>query len=319
MGPLLLWLGSAAVVPTQTDHCASSEGLAWIRSGDHKKLETIMRGQRTDKARHHDYQEMYFRVLQPIAWRKCLGSTEAERTIRILEVGLGCDMPKGAGGSIAVWKEIFIPPLKLELHVMEYDEMCTKRWSERRPGESSGVGIHVGDQNSTMDLDRVYAEAGGKPFDVIIDDGSHLSEHQFTMLMRMIGRVSLGGAYIVEDLHSSCFNYPVNWRRRQVGKHVTSGMAAIGRIGGTADCMRTTRGSPSMYAHLSDWQKDLLMARAPFPELAPSVKHIGLWPAAAAIELSTVGPEAQGWLRLDTRVRTHRQKERGTGRSARSR
>jgi hypothetical protein len=42
-----------------------------------------------------------------------------------------------------------------------------------------------------------------------------------------------------------------------------------------------------MYAHVSDWKKRLIMGHAPLPELAPSVKHISLWPTAAVIELST--------------------------------
>ena len=310
---------------SHADQCASSDSLAWIRSGDHKKLEAIMMGQRTDKARHRRYQEMYFRVLEPIARRKCLGWTEAERTIRILEVGLGCEARNGPGGSVAVWKELFVPPLKLDLHVMEYDSVCSTRWSTK----SSGTRIHVGNQNSTADLDRVYAETGGQPFDLIVDDGSHLSEHQYTTAMRMIGRVAQGGAYIIEDLHTSCYNYSTNGRARNIrrmsdaarmsesprikqpsnlrrlaesnkkqkagpvkssnGKmdqqhQVAGDTTAIGRI---FDCMRTKRGSLSMYAHLSDWQTRLIMGHAPLPELAPSVKHISLWPTAAVIELST--------------------------------
>ena len=312
---------------SHADHCASSDSLAWIRSGDHKKLEAIMMGQRTDKARHRRYQEMYFRVLEPIARRKCLGWTEAERTIRILEVGLGCEARNGPGGSVAVWKELFVPPLKLDLHVMEYDSVCSTRWSTKSSG--AGTRIHVGNQNSTADLDRVYAETGGQPFDLIVDDGSHLSEHQYTTAMRMIGRVAQGGAYIIEDLHTSCYNYSTNGRARNIrrmsdaarmsesprikqpsnlrrlaesnkkqkagpvkssnGKmdqqhQVAGDTTAIGRI---FDCMRTKRGSLSMYAHLSDWQTRLIMGHAPLPELAPSVKHISLWPTAAVIELST--------------------------------
>ena len=309
---------------SHADQCASSDSLAWIRSGDHKKLEAIMMGQRTDKARHRRYQEMYFRVLEPIARRKCLGWTEAERTIRILEVGLGCEARNGPGGSVAVWKELFVPPLKLDLHVMEYDSVCSTRWSTKSSG---GTRIHVGNQNSTADLDRVYAETGGQPFDLIVDDGSHLSEHQYTTAMRMIGRVAQGGAYIIEDLHTSCYNYSTNGRARNIrrmsdaarmsesprikqpsnlrrlaesnkkqkagpvkssnGKmdqqhQVVGDTTAIGRI---FDCMRTKRGSLSMYAHLSDWQTRLIMGHAPLPELAPSVKHISLWPTAAVIEL----------------------------------
>ena len=82
-------------------------------------------------------------------------------------------------------------------------------------GASSGVingsvTVHVGDQNRTGDLDAVYAAAGAEPFDLIVDDGSHHHEHQRTSVTHALSRgmVARGGAYIIEDLSSSCYNCP---------------------------------------------------------------------------------------------------------------
>lgn len=40
-------------------------------------------------------------------------------------------------------------------------------------------------------------------FDIIIDDGSHVWEHQFLLLMYLHRKVKKGGIYILEDLHTS--------------------------------------------------------------------------------------------------------------------
>ena len=73
---------------------------------------------------------------------------------------------------------------------------------------NGSVTVHVGDQNRTSDLDYIYAAAGAEPFDLIVDDGSHHHEHQRTSVTHALSRgmVARGGAYIIEDLSSSCYN-----------------------------------------------------------------------------------------------------------------
>lgn len=41
------------------------------------------------------------------------------------------------------------------------------------------------------------------PFDVIIDDGSHVGEHQWTSFRALIDHVKPGGWYVLEDLSTS--------------------------------------------------------------------------------------------------------------------
>lgn len=156
----------------------------------------------TGAAAHgHDYQHMYYQHLPQIIRLKCRGSNEEERTLRIFEIGLGCGAGwerRSLGGSVGIWQALTPPGVKLDLHVMEFDANCARAWVKQRAGaavmaadwrgsefgsigaedSSAPVVMHTGDQNSTADLKRVFDEAGRQPFDVVIDDGSHLNEHQ---------------------------------------------------------------------------------------------------------------------------------------------
>ena len=103
--------------------------------------------------------------------------------------------------------------------------------------------MHVGDQNSTADLDRVYEEAGSRPFDIVVDDGSHRPAHQWKTLVHFLshGRVAPGGVYVIEDIAGSC----ISWRG--------------------PSCLLDRDGNPTLFARLADWQRDLFHGAVPFP------------------------------------------------------
>ena len=63
--------------------------------------------------------------------------------------------------------------VQFELHVFEYDEQCAKKWAEEFTPHVAKM-VHVGDASSGEDLERAYKDSGGDPFDVIIDDASHI-------------------------------------------------------------------------------------------------------------------------------------------------
>ena len=60
------------------------------------------------------------------------------------------------------------------------------------------------DQGNPTSVRRFFSQAR---FDVIIDDGSHIPEHQALALMEGIANLKEGGLYIVEDIHT---NLPLN-------------------------------------------------------------------------------------------------------------
>lgn len=64
------------------------------------------------------------------------------------------------------------------------------------------IHVRVGDQSDGEFLRRVVEEFG--PFDIVIDDGSHIPRHQIASLEHLWDAVAPDGVYFVEDL---CTNY----------------------------------------------------------------------------------------------------------------
>ena len=69
--------------------------------------------------------------------------------------------------------------------------------------EALGIGCRarVGSQADPRFLSSVISEMGG--VDVVIDDGSHIAEHQLASFRTLFPLLSNGGVYICEDLHTA--------------------------------------------------------------------------------------------------------------------
>lgn len=103
---------------------------------------------------------------------------------RILEIGV-----KG-GASTAFWKQLFPSATVVGLDV------------DLRPRLGGDGVIYVqADQSDEAKLAALAAEYG--PFDLVIDDGSHVSDHQATSLRALLGHLRSGGIYVIEDVHAS--------------------------------------------------------------------------------------------------------------------
>jgi hypothetical protein len=76
-----------------------------------------------------------------------------DRPIKMLEIGLGCGMSYGPGGSIPVWKDFFGD--QLTLHMVEYDGTCAEPF---RPRVDK---LFIGDQSNREFLKKVVQEGGG--------------------------------------------------------------------------------------------------------------------------------------------------------------
>jgi hypothetical protein len=59
----------------------------------------------------------------------------------------------------------------------------------------------IGSQADAHFLKSVVTEMGG--VDIVIDDGSHIAEHQLASFRTLFPLLSKGGVYICEDLHTS--------------------------------------------------------------------------------------------------------------------
>lgn len=109
--------------------------------------------------------------------------------IRLLEVGVQ------NGGSLQVWSKYL--PEGSTIVGIDIDPACE--------GLTLGSNVSIGTANAAdpAAIDRVLANA---EFDIIIDDGSHRSEHVISTFRACFSRLKPGGLYIVEDMHASYFS-----------------------------------------------------------------------------------------------------------------
>lgn len=111
--------------------------------------------------------------------------------VRVLEIGIGgYHHPNVGGHSLYMWQRFFPRGLIYGLDIYA------------KPG-ITGPRIRTvqGDQNDAAFL-RELAERCG-PFDLVIDDGSHISEHVRTSFETLFPYVRPGGYYTIEDLQIS--------------------------------------------------------------------------------------------------------------------
>ena len=139
----------------------------------------------TDKVSTHSYQDMYEKYFPPLR----------HQPLKMLEIGLGCNMNYGPGASYYTWLEYFP---HVDLYYIEYDAACAATWANK----TTGATIFTGDQADVAFLNKFIAEAG-VDFDIIIDDGGHTMHQQKTSLKHLYQIVKPGGLYFCEDLQTS--------------------------------------------------------------------------------------------------------------------
>jgi len=108
------------------------------------------------------------------------------RPVTFLEIGVF------RGGSIPMWKEFFADGSKLVF--IDIDPDC-------KTFEIEGTTVEIGSQADPEFLARLASDHG--PFDVILDDGSHINAHQIASHRGLWPALSDGGVYLVEDCHTS--------------------------------------------------------------------------------------------------------------------
>ena len=139
----------------------------------------------TDKVTTHTYQVMYGMLLLPLQAK--------QRKLKILEIGLGCNMEYGPGASARLWREM-LP--SAELWMADHDAACVE--SHRAELLAKGIHTVVGDQGNRSTVQRWVAESGGD-FDVVIDDGMHRNMQTWTSWRVLWHALKPGGIYFIED------------------------------------------------------------------------------------------------------------------------
>lgn len=131
----------------------------------------------TDKGGHHDYMPLYQRHFRALR----------RHQLTLLEIGIGGYSSATSGGaSLRMWRDYFP---RGEIHGLDIAE---KRIAEPR------IHVHRGDQSDTAYL-RSLADATG-PYNIIIDDGSHVADHIRTSFHALFDHLRPGGWYVIEDM-----------------------------------------------------------------------------------------------------------------------
>lgn len=139
-------------------------------------LDILLRLSGSDKERQggHHYGQTYRRLFSPMKYHR----------LTLLEIGVG------AGESLAVW-QCYFPYAKIVAgDIQNLRHLATRR-----------ARVHMLDQGSANDLSTLASEEG--PFDIIIDDGSHINAHQILSFKTLFAHLSSGGIYVIEDVQTS--------------------------------------------------------------------------------------------------------------------
>ena len=130
----------------------------------------------TDKSSaHHNYLAFYESFMAP----------QRDAPLTMLEIGVY------QGASLKTWREYFT---QAKIIGVDIQPNC-KRF------ESDRIKIELADQSNLEHLAQLAATHG--PFDLIIEDGSHMWEHQITSLRALFPFLRNGGHYVVEDLQTN--------------------------------------------------------------------------------------------------------------------
>jgi hypothetical protein len=142
-------------------------------------IDVMARKHRTDK-HVHGYLKHYRRHFHPLR----------HSTYKLLEIGVGGFETTQGGSSLRMWKDYFP---KAEIYGLDlYD---------KRHLQEPRITILQGDQNDPVFLEGLASRHG--PFDIVIDDGSHFSEHIITSFRALFPHVTATGLYVIEDLQTS--------------------------------------------------------------------------------------------------------------------
>ena len=112
--------------------------------------------------------------------------SNASNPLRMLEIGVA------RGGSLEIWRKYFGE--NSLIYGIDIDEKC-------RTISIPGVQIRIGSQVDEVFLHSVIEELGSPH--IIIDDGSHHSDHLSLTLKLLWPQLQDGGLYIIEDTHTS--------------------------------------------------------------------------------------------------------------------
>jgi hypothetical protein len=135
----------------------------------------------TDKWGAHFYTPIYHGLFAPLR----------DKPIKLLEIGVGgYGFRKLGGASLAMWADYF-----------QRGQLIGVDAAEKQLDIGPRVTILQGSQGDPGFLAKLAAEQG--PFDIVIDDGSHVPEHVVLSFNKLFPAVVDEGYYIIEDVQTT--------------------------------------------------------------------------------------------------------------------
>jgi len=135
----------------------------------------------SDKVYGHNFvpiYESYFKTLR-------------NKSLNILEIGIGgYENPNAGGESLLMWAEYF-----------KYSKITGADLFEKHLNLPNRVETIKLDQSNPEELKKLGNSKGG--FDIIIDDGSHISSHVILTFETLWNYLNNHGLYIIEDTQTS--------------------------------------------------------------------------------------------------------------------
>jgi hypothetical protein len=136
---------------------------------------------RTDKTGDHNYTPHYMTHFRKFK----------NKRIKLFEIGVGgYKNPKAGGNSLRMWKKYF--PFGKIYSIDIYDKSQL---------QEKNIKIYQGSQIDEDILKTICNNDG--PFDIIIDDGSHINEHIIKTFSILFPTLKDGGIYVIEDIQTS--------------------------------------------------------------------------------------------------------------------
>lgn len=143
-------------------------------------LETLARVSGTDKADPHDYMHAYRRLF----------SEFRDHSITLLEIGVGGYQKSNGGRSLSLWEAYFRRGTIVGIDLYDKSELSGGR-----------VHVYQCSQTDAQGLRRISDRYGG--FDLVIDDGSHMNQHQIESFQILFPLLKTPGVYVIEDTQTS--------------------------------------------------------------------------------------------------------------------
>jgi hypothetical protein len=160
-------------------HPDRAAGLSRARPGPFDPLTAFYAahdGKLSDK--WQSYLDVYSEVFRPYR----------DRPVRILEIGVQ------NGGSLEIWRRFF-PRAQIVIGC-DIDPKCAALTYD-----DPTIQVVIGDANAASVMAQIKSLSDS--FDIIIDDGSHLSSDIVKSFALYFPKLATGGVYAVEDLHCS--------------------------------------------------------------------------------------------------------------------